>query len=259
MKKISFLVKNFLFNFKPKKNLDKFNPHIKDLDLLFNYFGSDKGSIVKNPYNKNSNENLGHGFSKFYEKHLGEHKEKKLCILEIGAWKGASVAAFFFYFKNAKIFCIDKNFKFRFKSSRINYFNCDTTQHEDLMNFINFLKDKKIDYFDVIVDDGSHILSDMTKNLIFFFKLLKPGGYYIIEDYNHPSYFKYLNDLSKEEPLMDEILRSLDNKKNFNSNLFNHVEQKNVFEKISSVNTYKGKIYHEKSNISDIAFIKKSN
>ena len=48
------------------------------LDQLFNYFGTDKGTHVKNPYSEDSNEILGHGFAKFYEKKLKKLKKKNI-------------------------------------------------------------------------------------------------------------------------------------------------------------------------------------
>ena len=42
----------------------------------------------------NSNLIIGHGFDKFYEKHLSAFIDKKFDLLEIGTWKGASSAAF---------------------------------------------------------------------------------------------------------------------------------------------------------------------
>ena len=144
MSKISFLYKKFLFNFKPRKNLDTIDLKTVDLDDLFNYFGSDKGSKVINPYKKKTTEVLGHGFGKFYKKHLEEFRKREINFLEIGTWKGASVAAFYFYLKKAKIFCLDKNFKLAFKGSRINFFNCDTRKPDELSKFINFFNESNI-------------------------------------------------------------------------------------------------------------------
>ncbi|MDC3257601.1 hypothetical protein OAU30_01725, partial [Candidatus Pelagibacter sp.] len=70
MRKLSWYYKFLIFKIKIKKNLDT-NPKInkkKTLNQIFNFFGSDKGSGVKNPYSKNSNEKIGHEFGKFYEK-----------------------------------------------------------------------------------------------------------------------------------------------------------------------------------------------
>jgi len=257
MVKISFLYKKFLFNFKPKKNLDAVNLKMDDLDDLFNYFGSDKGSKVINPYEKKSKEVLGHGFAKFYKQHLEKFRKRRINFLEIGTWKGTSVAAFYFYLKKAKIFCIDKNFKLAFKGLRINFFNCDTRKPDELSKFINFFRKKNCDSFDVIIDDGSHLLSDMLKNLKYFFKYLSPGELYVIEDYNHPKYFNYLNDTGQQEPFMDDVLLSLKRKVNFKSDIIKHEDQTQIFNDIKNIYTYKGDMHNNGINISDIAFIKK--
>ncbi len=237
MVKISFLYKKFLFNFKPKKNLDAVNLKMDDLDDLFNYFGSDKGSKVINPYEKKSKEVLGHDFAKFYKQHLEKFRKRRINFLEIGTWKGTSVAAFYFYLKKAKIFCIDKNFKLAFKGLRINFFNCDTRKPDELSKFINFFRKKNCDSFDVIIDDGSHLLSDMFKNLNYFFKYLSPGGLYVIEDYNHPKYFNYLNDADQQEPFMDDVLLSLKRKVNFKSDIIKHEDQTQIFNDIENIYT----------------------
>ena len=112
-KKILKLYKETIFKFKKKKNLDKQILEIASLNELFNYFGTDKGTEVINQYQKTSSKIdqklIGHGYAQFYEKHLNIYKNDKINILEIGTWKGASVAAFYHYFKNAIIFCIDNS------------------------------------------------------------------------------------------------------------------------------------------------------
>ena len=104
MKKITKFFKNIRFNFKKKIGLD--NLHFDDysLDQLFNYFGTDKGTHVKNPYSDGSNEILGHGFAKFYEKKLKKLKKKTFNMLEIGTWEGASTASFSLYFPKSFIY-----------------------------------------------------------------------------------------------------------------------------------------------------------
>ena len=110
-KKISKFYKEIIFKLKKKINLDKQILEITSLNELFNYFGTDKGTEVTNQYQKTSSKTdqklIGHGYAQFYEKHLNIYKNDKINILEIGTWKGASVAAFYHYFKNAIIFCIE--------------------------------------------------------------------------------------------------------------------------------------------------------
>ena len=77
MKKITRLYKKITFNLKPKIDVDKIFNNFSSLDDIFNYFGTDKGTNVKNQYDKNSDLILGHGFAKFYEKHLSSYKNQK--------------------------------------------------------------------------------------------------------------------------------------------------------------------------------------
>ena len=117
MRKISWYYKFFVFKLKKKINLDDLVFEKKNsLDLIFNHFGTDKGTQVKNPYSKKMKKNIGHGFGKFYEKYFQELKKKKFNFLEIGIWEGASLASFHCYFRNAVIHGIDRNFKNKYKS-----------------------------------------------------------------------------------------------------------------------------------------------
>lgn len=257
-KKLLRSYKQILFNLKNKINLD--NDELKNdtLNDLFEYFGTDKGDKVVNPYNSNSNtaknELIGHGYAKFYESHLKILKNENISILEIGTWTGASVASFYHYFNKASIFCIDKNFKFKFKSNRINFFNCDTEVSKEIFNFEKYLEKNKSKNFDLIIDDGSHKYKDILNNFQIFFQKIKPGGYYIIEDFNHyklhPS---YANDRPKESLDIDKILYSLNKKIYFESKDFSREFQNFCFKNISDINIYKGI-----QDYSYIAFVKKT-
>ena len=49
----------------------------------------------------------------------------------------------------------------------------------------------------------------------FFFRIhWKKKGYYVIEDFNHPRYFNYLNDSNNKELFVDQIIKNLKQKKN---------------------------------------------
>ena len=106
------------------------------------------------------------------------------------------------------------------------------------------MKQSKIDTqntcFDIIIDDGSHILSDILKCFNNYFTLIKPGGFYIIEDYKHPNYYNHLNDV--EDILVDDLIKKIINKEHFKSNFFNQLNQDNIFKKIKNIDTYKGNL-----------------
>ena len=257
-KKILKIYKKLIFKCKKKINLDIQTLETSSLNELFNHFGTDKGTEVINPYNIKLNnldkKLIGHGYGDFYEYHLNNLRDIKIKILEIGTWKGASVAAFFHYFNRADIFCIDKNFKFIFKSKRINFFNCDTENPNDVLNLEKFFIKKKIDYLDVIIDDGSHNYPDILSNFKNFFKKIKPGGYYIIEDFNHykihPS---YVNDAPNNALDLEDIFKRIRKKIYFKSEILDKDFQSFCFENISSITVHKGI-----QKFSYIAFFKKN-
>ena len=249
MKEITKFYKRFLFYFKSKNNLDIESVNNKSLNELFNYFGTDKGTEVLNPFSRESSETQGHGFAKFYEKEFKSYKNKQLNILEIGTWEGASSAAFVNYFPNAIIYCIDKNFRFKYKSKRIIFFNCDINSKKDMNRFSSKFNSIK---FKIIIDDASHVLSDMIMSLKFFFKYLDSNGIFVIEDFNAPIYFDALNNAKGKELLIHDLLINLKKKKKFKSNILSNSDQKYLFENISDVRIFKGK-----TRISDIAFITK--
>ena len=144
--------KELIFKFKKKINLDLKKLDLVSLNELFNYFGTDKGTAVNNPYNKDinkSSELVGHGYAKFYELHFDYFKNKEIKLLEIGTWKGASIASFYYYFNKAVIFCLDRNYKFQFRSNRINFCYCDTRNNDDIKNFEDLLINKKSEFFEV--------------------------------------------------------------------------------------------------------------
>ena len=78
-------------------------PYKKNLNFLFQYFHSDKGKKFINQYARYSKRKKdlidGHGYAKFYEKHLIKIKRKKLNIFEIGSFKGNATASLFFLFE----------------------------------------------------------------------------------------------------------------------------------------------------------------
>ena len=252
MKKITRLYKKITFNFKPKIDVDKVYDNFSSLDDIFNYFGTDKGTNVKNQYDKNSDLILGHGFAKFYEKHLSSYKNQKFDLLEIGTWKGASSAAFTLYFPNAYVWGVDRNFKFSYKSKRLKFINCDLTSENEFKNLEKKIYNKK---FKIIIDDGSHILTHIIKNLKFFFKKVESNSYYIIEDFKAPNDQKHLDDSNGKEIFIEELLTNIKNKSYFESQILNKEDQDYLFKNIEEIFTYEG---NQKSPLSsNIAFLKK--
>ena len=106
-------------------------------------------------------------------------------------------------------------------------------------------------FFDIIIDDGSHYLSDILFSFKTFFKFLKKKGIYVIEDFKLPNYYDY--NFNVEDILIDKMLENLKNKKYFESNIINSDDQKYLINTIDKINIYKGNLVD-----SDICFIEKN-
>ena len=174
------------------------NVKLDTLDDLFHFYGSDKSNIFKNTGKS------GHGYSKFYEEKLEKLKNKEINILEIGSYAGASAAAFVKYFHRANVYCFDINVSnFKYKSKNIHVFGIDINdKNKNDKTLTKIFTKNNFKEFDIIIDDGSHNLSDILKGFKFFFKFLKKGGIYIIEDFKLPNYYEYNRNI--EHLLVDE-------------------------------------------------------
>ena len=152
----------------------------------------------------------------------------------------------YFYFRNSKIFGADINpDMYLYKSERVKNFFLDNSERISLdRNLIN----KKIN-FDIIIEDASHMLKDQIISLFMLFKLLRPGGIFIIEEIDFPE--KKLNMREDQEPPdLKSILKNILLQKEFFSNYIKD-EEKNYF-----LNNYKS-IDFFKGNYNEIVFIKK--
>ena len=243
----SLFKRKLIYKFKTKTLIDTQNFQDKSLDELLNFYGSDKANIF-------SKKNIkGHGFSKFYTKHLDKFKNDQLNILEIGSFAGASAAAFVKYFPNSNVFCFDVNISnFEYLSKKIHVYGIDINNEKKVEQAIkNIFLQNKFKNFDLIVDDGSHNLSDILLSLNFFFKFLKDKGLYVIEDYKYPNYFEY--NRNTDDILIDKLLDNLKKKNFFKSKFFTKNDQINLMNLIDKIYTYRGNLRE-----SDICFIKKN-
>ncbi len=242
----SLFKRNIYYKLKKKINIDLENLNQNNLDELFRNFGSDKANYLQNK------EDIRHGFTKFYTKNLDHLKKKKIKILEIGSFAGASAASFVKYFENSIVYCFDINIsKFNFQSKNIQVYGLDInnkTKLEKTLKKINF--ESNSNNFDVIIDDGSHYLSDILIGLKFLFRKVKQGGFYIIEDFKHPNYYEYNRNIN--HILIDEVISYLLKKKVFKSNIISQEEQFYLHNNIKKIQIYKGNLKD-----SDICFIEK--
>ena len=240
----SLFKRSILYKIKNKINIDLDNVNRDTLDELFHYYGSDKANIFK------KTQDQGHGFSGFYTQHLKHLKQREIKILEIGSFAGASAAAFSKYFNKSNIYCFDINISnFIYSSKNIHVYGLDINNEDEVKKIL-----KKIDlesnsnFFDIIIDDGSHYLSDILFSLKTLFRYVKKGGIYIIEDFKHPNYYDYNRNI--DHVLVDQVLRNFKEKKLFNSNIINNEDQVYLHNNINEIKIYKGNLKD-----SDICFL----
>ncbi len=242
----SLFKRSIIYKFKNKTSIDTDNLKTNSLDELFHYYGSDKADFFIKTQEKS------HGYSVFYKKELEKFKNINVNILEIGSYSGASAAAFSKYLPNSNIFCFDVNISnFKYKSNKIHVFGLDINNKKKIKKILKQIFTKhKVKEFDIIIDDGSHNLSDILHGFKFFFNLLKKNGLYVIEDFKHPNYFSYNNDVN--HIFFDEFLKNLKNKKISNSKIISEKEQDTIIKSIKKIEIFKGNLKN-----SDISFISK--
>ncbi len=110
-------------------------------------------------------------FIKFYESHILTRKPNKL--LEIGVQTGRSLRMWRRALPTARIIGLDINEPTEELDEGIDFVQGSQTD-EKLLSSLSF--------FDVIIDDGSHMTADQQKTYQLLFPRLKSGGLYVIED-----------------------------------------------------------------------------
>ena len=122
-----------------------------------------------------------------YEDKLKQYQNLAIKFFEIGVLNGGSLEIFSKYFSNAELILgcdIDpKCQNLDFDSPNIKFIYGDVNI-EKIKNQIT-----KYSKFDIILDDGSHNSDDVIKTFCNYFRHLKDGGIYIIEDM-HCSYWR---------------------------------------------------------------------
>jgi hypothetical protein len=148
-------------------------------------------------YKSDKCDEIYHTYSKIYNDILSHEKYSALNIIEIGIGnknlmmpivgkdyeEGASLKAWRDFFVNANVFGLDIDKSVLFSDNRIYCYFTDQSSPEILEQTILNIKQKhNIEYFDFIIDDGSHIKEHMICSILTLSKFLKNEGIYIIED-----------------------------------------------------------------------------
>jgi hypothetical protein len=117
-----------------------------------------------------------HGYNRFYDRFLIPLINKEMILFEIGVDASRSLKMWNDMFKKGKIYGMDIGFSFIHEKGEV--FKGDQSNKLDLKKIVRNIKSA-----DVIIDDGSHVPEHQLISFNYlFYKLLKFGGVYIIED-----------------------------------------------------------------------------
>ncbi len=118
-----------------------------------------------------------HFYTKYYEMFFNGLRYDPVNILEIGVWRGESLKMWKEFFAIGNVFGIDYEEKLQYNEERIKTFIAD---QEDIGGLFDVCL--KLPTPDIIIDDASHVSRHQISCCATLFRLLKPGGYYCIED-----------------------------------------------------------------------------
>ena len=141
----------------------------KSLTEIANECGTDKGTVHSEK----------HGYTEIYRHYLQPLRLKKIRLLEIGVYKGASLNMWRKYFSYAKIFGIDSGQEHAIPV--IDGVEIYKGRQEDKVFLKEFIAGSG-GKFDVIIDDGGHVSENIITSFTTLFSELSDGGIYVIED-----------------------------------------------------------------------------
>jgi len=117
-----------------------------------------------------------------YETHLNINPSEVTAVLELGVHRGGSLLMWMELFPRAKILGVDYlAIAVDDTLPRVRVLRADQT---DTVSIGGFLKANGIEQLDIVIDDCSHLGLATKQSFWFLFEhFLRPGGFYVIEDW----------------------------------------------------------------------------
>ena len=159
-----------------------------NLDKLARLNGTDKSGV--------------HAYTQHYQTHFGPIRKQRLNLLEIGIGGydnprggGGSLRTWKSFFPRGMIFGIDIHDKSYHDEKRIRTFTGSQVDETFLRGVVREIGD-----LDIVVDDGSHINEHVIQTFRLLFPMLKPGGFYVVEDTQTSYWREYGGDEGVRPP-----------------------------------------------------------
>ena len=173
-----------------------------DLDTYGLMYGTDKASLLI----KDGSIWLPHDYLRHYEMFFKDFRDEATTIIEFGCDKGDSLRLWEDYFPKATIYGVDLATQAQnFVTDRINIVIGNAAEQDTYDAIEQDLNGKQPS---VIIDDASHAWSEQRITLMMFWKMLAPGGIYIIEDLEcgtQGAYPEYKPAIDDAQPFFDFI------------------------------------------------------
>lgn len=151
---------------------------------------------------RHETDKVAHGYLPHYHNHFTPLRNQPITLLEVGAWKGGSLRMWRDWFKNPDT---------RIMSVDIGHGPCplDPEKYELIVADIKSWVPPEGLELDIVIDDGSHMTPDMVAAFRKLWPLVKPGGWYVIEDLEtqfQPGWGHFERDGSE---VIDQIVRAV--------------------------------------------------
>jgi len=166
----------------------------------------------------------GMSYLDVYESYFAPIRQQVKCVLELGVFRGYSLMTWRDYFPNAQVWGID----------------IDPIANANYGDRVHVITGSQVDpaaiaqvaagqEFDIVVDDGSHLVDHLIGSFELIWPRVKPGGFYVMEDlgctylgnmaqwkdvwpgqHHNPPDTNYLNDRAKLNKFFMDRLQPLD-------------------------------------------------
>lgn len=120
-------------------------------------------------------------YLEYYDTLFAPLRNRAISMLEIGVQNGGSLETWAEYFKSGERFIgcdiNPKCYSLEYDDPRISVVIGDVTTSPVFQSIRAISQD-----FDIIIDDGSHVSTDVLNAFVNYFPMVKPGGLYVVED-----------------------------------------------------------------------------
>lgn len=145
----------------------------------------------------------------WYENHFHTLRHRKITLLEIGVGEGASLKMWEEYFDHPKteIWGLDNNLNcLKYNSGKVFVLIGDQNNIQEFVRMNN----KFLSEIDIVIDDGSHLMSHQIQTFTWLFPKIKETGIYVVEDLHTSSNLIYPNHKDWKITMVDFIKTFID-------------------------------------------------